>query len=303
MMFDCIIIGGGPAGLNAALVLARANKRILLLDENKPRNAVTHASHGFITRDGINPAEFKKLAKEDLSKYSNLTIQNQRVVEVKKDKIGFSICTGNGDLIESRKVILATGLKDEIPNIAGVHDFYGRSLFSCPFCDGWELRNLPLVLIAEFPSAFEKAKLIYNWSKHLVICTNGKNVFSKEQQELLVKNKIEIIEDEILDLQGSNGQLEFIRFKNGTELERKGGFVTVRLKQASELGVSLGCDLHENGGIETDHFGRTNIEGVYVSGDITKAAPLQVIAAAAEGTKVAMGVIQDFVNEDFLGSH
>lgn len=298
-MFDCVIIGGGPSGLNAALVLARARKDVMLFDEDKPRNAVTHESHGFITRDGIRPSEFKRLAKQDLMKYSNLTIQNQRVVDIKKVKKNFFIYTESGNLYESRKVILATGLVDDLPSIAGIYEFYGTSMFSCPFCDGWELKDLPLVLISENPSAFHKVKLIFNWSKDLVVCTNGVKVFSAEQQDILSKNQIKVIEEEIIALQGEEGQLKSIRFKNGHEIERTGGFVTVDLKQASSLAESLGCTLLQNGGIETDNFGRTNLEGVYASGDMTKATPLQVIVAASEGTKTAMGVLNDLVNEDF----
>jgi len=298
-MLDCVVIGGGPSGLNASLVLARARKNIILFDEDKPRNAVTHESHGFITRDGIKPSEFKRLAKLDLLKYPNLTMQNQRVAEVKKEKQGFSIYTESGEVYESRKIILATGLKDDIPEIDGIHDFYGTSLFSCPFCDGWELQDRPLVLIADNPNAFHKAKLIFNWSKDLVVCTNGNNIFSDEQKELLANNNIQIIEDEILALQGDKGQLKSIRFINGKEIERQGGFVTIGLKQATTIAESLGCIKQTNGGIETDHFGRTNVEGVYASGDISISTPSQVIVAASEGTKTAMGVINDLIKEDF----
>ncbi|MFC7684479.1 NAD(P)/FAD-dependent oxidoreductase [Ureibacillus sp. GCM10028918] len=298
-MLDCVVVGGGPSGLNASLVLARARKNIILFDEDKPRNAVTSESHGFITRDGIKPSEFKRLAKEDLMKYPNLTIQNQRVVHIKKWKQSFSIYTKSGHVYESRKVILSTGLKDVLPSIDGVHDFYGTSLFSCPFCDGWELKDLPLVLISDNPSAFHKVKLIFNWSKDLIICTNGKQIFSIEQQELLSKNNIKVIEEEILSLQGEAGQLKTIRFTNGKELERSGGFVSAALKQASTIAESLGCKQHKNGGIVIDNMGRTSIQGVYASGDISLSTPSQVINAASEGSIVAMGVINDLVGEDF----
>ena len=297
-MLDCVIIGGGPAGLNASLVLARAKKNIILFDEDKPRNAVTHESHGFITRDGIKPSEFKRIAQQDLMKYPNIKLQNEKVLEIKKEINSFSVLTKNG-LYKARKIILSTGLVDVLPSIDGIHDFYGTSLFSCPFCDGWELKDLPLVLITENPSGFHKVKLIYNWSKNLIVCTNGKKVFSMEQMELLSRKKIRVIEEEIAALHGEAGKLKTIRFKNGSEIERMGGFVSAGLKQASSLAQSLGCKQHNNGGIQIDNFGRTNIAGVYASGDISLSTPSQVINAASEGSIVAMSVINDLVHEDF----
>ncbi|WP_208585633.1 NAD(P)/FAD-dependent oxidoreductase [Gracilibacillus suaedae] len=298
MLLDCAIIGGGPAGLSASLVLARAKKNIILFDENKPRNAVTHESHGFITRDGIQPLEFKRIAKQDLEKYLTLSIENQRVIDIKKENKFFMIYTDDGSSYRSRKVILATGLQDVLPEIAGVQEFYGTSLFICPFCDGWELRDRRLVVIADNDRAMHLTKMVSNWSSDLVVCTNGKQVFSKEEKQLLENKNIQVVEYEIEALHGENGYLRKVRFINGIEIEREGGFVAGELKQASSLAKTLGCSMTEMGGIETDDFGRTNIEGVYASGDTTFSMP-QLIVAASEGSKVAAGVVSDLINEDF----
>lgn len=298
-MFDCIIIGGGPAGLNAALVLGRAKRKVLLLDENKPRNAVTHASHGFLTRDGIKPSAFKATAYADLRKYPNVEWAQVRVCAITKEQGGFSVDTENKDTYQARKILLATGLKDRLPDIAGIEQFYGSSLFPCPFCDGWELRDRPLVVICENERVLHLGKLIWNWSNDLVICTNGQRFLTDEQKKPFLVNGIEIIEEEIAALEGEDGQLQNIRFTNGKKIKREGGFVAVDLQQAAAFGEALGCTYNEQGGIKTDTFGRASVEGVYASGDATFNGAQQLILAAAEGSKVGAGIVMDLVGEEF----
>ncbi|WP_066186478.1 MULTISPECIES: NAD(P)/FAD-dependent oxidoreductase [Gracilibacillus] len=298
MLYDCAVIGGGPAGLNASLVLARGKKTVLLLDDGTPRNAVTQESHNFITRDGIQPADFRKAAHADLNKYDAISYQKKRVNDIIPSEDVFSIRTNDDQEYRVKTMILATGLKDVLPDIEGIHDVYGTSLFACPFCDGWELKDTPLVYIAERGPVFHGVKMFSNWNKDIVVCTNGKETLSTEEKEILAQKQIQVLEDEILRLQSENGQLKKIQFKNGKELEREAGFVSYDMQQAAPFAERLGLEMNEMGGIQTDSYGRTSIKGIYAAGD-NASGPPQLIIAASEGNKAAIGVISDFVEDSF----
>lgn len=297
-MLDCAIVGGGPAGLNAALVLGRARRKVILFDNNSPRNAVTQESHGFITRDGISPSEFRRIAHQDIAKYPSVEIRNAKIVGVKKEGFSFELVTEEGEPIQAKKIILATGIKEIHPSVENLMEYYGKSLFSCPYCDGWELKDRSLIVISENPHAFHMAKIVYNWSKDLVVCTNGNKILTTEQKDLLQKKGIRVYEQKIKSLVGEDGLLSSVIFEDNEELNRNGGFVTPRWVQASLLGSSLDCKMNENGGIITDEFGRTNIEGVFAAGDTSVIAPSQVVIAAAEGTRAAIGVNSDLTQDE-----
>ncbi|WP_078553739.1 NAD(P)/FAD-dependent oxidoreductase [Bacillus alkalicellulosilyticus] len=298
MILDCAVIGGGPAGLNAALVLGRSRRNTVLFDDNKPRNAVTSESHGFITRDGIHPQEFRRIAHEELSRYPDVSIEKQRVHRIDKEKNLFQVETENGEVYSAKKIILATGFKEVLPDIPRVKEFYGKSLFSCPFCDGWELRDRPLAVIAEDYKAFHMAKVASNWTNDLIIFTNGNKIFSLEEQELFKNNDIRINEKKISSLIGKEGMLEKIQLEDGTSVLREGGFVTAEWKQAASFD-SLGYTLNELGGITTDSWQRTNTEGVYACGDTRIIGLSQLIIAAGEGSMAAMSVNAALIEEKF----
>ncbi|MFL6369952.1 MAG: FAD-dependent oxidoreductase, partial [Nitrososphaeraceae archaeon] len=183
-----------------------------------------------------------------------------------------------------------------------ISDYYGRSLFHCPYCDGWELRDKPLVvIIGEQVQGFHFIQTIYNWSKDLIVCTNNGEAFRNSAQKSLLQNKgIKIIESKIKNFVGKNGQIEKIIFENGESVLRKGGFVMPQLIQASDFGKQLGCQYTPLGYIAIDSFGRTNIQGVYAAGDASVIAPAQLIIAAAEGVRAAAGVNNDLTQKEFL---
>jgi len=304
MDVDCAIIGGGPAGLNAALVLGRARRSVLLFDDNQPRNAVTHESHGFLTRDGIAPSEFRRLAHEELGKYSSVALRRARVTDVRRlqdgEESGFDLDADDGAMAQARTIILATGLRESLPAIPSIRDYYGKSLFSCPYCDGWELRDKPLVVIAEDGQrAFHLAKIVWNWSHDLLLCTNGHAVLSAEQKAVLRRSGIQVVEDAITALDGRDGMLERVVFASHEEIAREGGFVVSALSQASGFGAQLGCELNAQGNMVIDELGRTTVPGVYAAGDAAGMAPAQLVIAAAAGSRAAAAVNTDLTEIAF----
>jgi thioredoxin reductase len=300
MIVDCAIIGGGPAGLNAALVLGRARRSVLVFDDNRPRNAVTQESHGFVTRDGVEPREFRRLGRQDISKYPSVAIRDVRITDVKNQESGFELATDDGTVVQASTIILATGLREALPAVPGLHDYYGKSLFCCPYCDGWELREKPLVVIAENgQAAFHMAKVVWNWSRDLLVCTNGRGVVSTEHQAILQRHGVQVVEDTITALVGKGGMLERVVFASHDESARRGGFVVPQLGQASDFGALLGCDMNAHGGIVTDDLGRTTVPGVYAAGDTSVAVPAQLVIAAAAGSRAAAGVNTDLTDRAF----
>ncbi|SDD12500.1 Thioredoxin reductase [Paenibacillus sp. UNCCL117] len=298
MLVDCAIIGGGPAGMNAALVLGRAGRTVVLFDDNTPRNAVTRASHGFITRDGITPDEFRLAACRDIGRYPSVAYRRERVVSVNRTTC-FGLQTERGEWYAARTLLLATGLREKLPAVPGIRNYYGISLFSCPYCDGWERRGEPLVVISEYPQALQLARTVRHWSRDLVVCTNGRNSLTDSDRQALGSRGIGVYEQPIHSLVGEGGRLRSIRLEDGTELRRTGGFVATSWYQAAPFGEAMGCRLNPQGGLATDSFGRTSAAGVYAAGDICALSPSQLIMAAADGARAAIGINSDLIQADW----
>lgn len=299
MLYDCAIIGGGPAGLNAALVLGRSRRNTVLFDDDNGRNLVTREAHGFITRDGICPEEFKRLGHEDIQKYGRVKTENGRVVKIDRvSKTHYELTADSGEVFHSIKIIIAAGLKEELPNVPDIEKFYGTSLFSCPYCDGWEMRDQPLAVIAD-KQVFELAKKVYTWSRDLAVFTNGEGRLEEGQKDKLLSKGIKVYEDIVSGLEGENGQLHSIRLEDGTLIDRSGGFVTPLWSHATNFAKELGCKQNEHGGILTDDYGRTNVWNVYAAGDASLIVPSQLVIAAGEGSAAAIGVCGDLTNEYF----
>lgn len=292
--YDCIIIGGGPAGLSAALTLGRARRKVLLFDNGTNRNRVTQESHGYLTRDGIKPHEFKDIAIKELQSYPSISISNQTVIGIKKDdqRDLFVVNTSNNNSYLTEKILLATGIQEEFP-IPQIRQYYGKSLFSCPYCDGWELKDKPLAIIAESEAHINHmTKLLYNWSKDLIVFTNGHQISDIVRNEFQRK-KIMVYTAIIKNLHGDEGNLYSIELETGENIVRSGGFVVPRFNRPNNLAIQLNCQVDENGGIITDSAGRTTVSGVYVAGETEKAGPSSLMIAAADGFKAATSVNLD----------
>jgi len=299
-VLDCIIIGGGPSGLSAGLTLGRARRNIALIDDGTNRNRVTQASHGFITRDGIEPQAFKDIALKELGNYPSVSYLNATVTEIIKDidDERFTVKTSTGQEFVSEKIILATGVQ-EIFTIPSIRKFYGKSLFSCPYCDGWEQKDKPLVVMAEKEEhVLHLTKLIYNWSEDLVVLTNGAPLSNEGKMELQ-KHNIRIILEKIKNLIGNDGYLQKIEFESGATILRSGGFVAPSYYRPNQFAEKLGCAIDEDGKVITDGVGRTTQKNVYIAGETERSKPSSLMISAAKGNKAAVSVNTDLTMERF----
>jgi len=296
-MLDVIIVGGGPAGLSAALILGRCRRRVLLCDAGKPRNAASHALHGFLSRDGIAPSELLATGREQLRQYTSVELRNISVSEVARAGDRFEVMLADGTRLSSRKLLLATGVVDHIPEIEGIESFYGRSVWHCPYCDGWEVRDQPLAAYGRGENGKGLALELTAWTRDLVLCTDGPSGLEPSDIERLSRNGIPLREDRITGLEGSGGELENIVFENGEKLARRGMFFSTGNRQGCNLPASLGCEFTENGAVNTGEYESTKIPGLYVAGDASRAVQL-VIVAASEGAQAAFAINTALLKED-----
>lgn len=296
-MFDVVIVGAGPAGLSAALVLGRCRRRVLVCDAGQPRNAMSHGLHGYLTRDGIAPSEFLHIAREQLDPYESVELRHVEVADAQRTAAGFEIVLSNGERLSSRKLLLATGVVDEVPEIEGLAAFYGSSVFHCPYCDGWEFRDQPLAVYGRGESVAGLALELTLWSRDLVICTDGPSQLSEAELQRLARHNIPVREAKISRLEGSDGALQRILFGDGESLAVRGMFFSTGQRQGSDLAKKLGCEFTEQGCVQTGDYEMTNVGGLYVAGDASRLVQF-VIVAASEGAQAAVAINKELMQED-----
>lgn len=287
--FDAIIVGGGPAGLSAALVLGRCRRRVLISDAGHPRNERSKAMHGFLSRDGISPAEFARISRAQLRTYPNVTFRRVEVACVRRDACGFAVTMRDGTRESSRTLLLATGIVDELPQIPGLSRLYARSVHHCPYCDGWEHRDQPLAVLGGTENAAQLALELLVWSRDVVLCTNGPATFTPERWRKVTSHDIPVIEGAVKSLKGKGDALQGIRFKDGSFLRRTALFFSPGQHQRSSLAEQLGCKFCDDCSIECGEHTETCVPGVFAAGNASRGLQL-VIIAAAEGTRAAFAI-------------
>jgi thioredoxin reductase len=295
---DVVVVGAGPAGLSAALMLGRCRRSVLVVDNGRNRNAASRALHGFVTRDGTPPAEFLRLARAELTRYETVELRSGEVVAAECQADGFCITLASGEEVHSRKLLLATGVVDNLPEIPGFRELYGRSVFHCPYCDGWELRDQPLAIYGRGDRGVGVALEPTAWSRDLVLCTDGPSEIDAASLDRLARNGIAVREDRVARLEGNgDGILQRIVFHQGDPLDRRALFFTTGQYQRSDLLMRLGCEFNDKGTVRTGKYETTHLAGLYVAGDASRAVQW-VVVAAAEGAEAAFAINTDLVKED-----
>jgi thioredoxin reductase len=294
--YEALVIGGGPAGLSAALVLGRCMRRVLLCDTGAYRNAKSHALHCFLAHDGVEPMELLAMSRRQLERYQTVHLVKARVSDINRREGGFSARVGD-QTVPIRGVVVATGVVDEIPVIEGIEPLFGRSIHVCPYCDGWENRDGPIAVYGRADKGAGLALLLRQWTQDLVLCTDGPAGLSQDQRSHLQTRGIRLIETSIRRLSGTGGCLQAIHFTDGQELPRRALFFNTGQHPRSPLLEMLGCVYSEKGGVECDAEGRTSIERVYVAGDVSRDVQLAIIAAA-EGARAGLALNKDLLRLD-----
>jgi len=291
--YDVAIVGGGAAGLSAALVLGRARRRVVVIDGGSPRNAPAAHMHGFLSRDGMPPAELLELARQEAGGYG-VELVSDEVVSVEP---AFSVGLESGETIHARRLLLATGATDELPEIPGVRERWGRDFLHCPYCHGWEVRDLPLGVLATGPGSVEYAQLIRQWSDDVVYFAHTHELVTSEREQLEARG-IHVVDGDVQQLVVEEDSLSGVALADGRTVARAALFIRPNMRpRLGRLLEHLGCELDDLGFVRVDAAGGTTTPGVWAAGNVANPRA-QVITAAGEGSAAAIAINADLVQED-----
>jgi len=287
-MYEVIIVGGGPAGLSAALVLGRCRRRVLLCDAGTPRNERARELHGYLTRDGMPPLELLRLGRQELTPYG-IELREVRVTAVATNPEGFTIAMADGRIADARAVLIAGGVSDAWPDIPGLDECYGISAHHCPYCDGWEEREKTIAVIGNGASGSALALSLRTWTDKVVLCTNGRARLQAAHRQQLAAHAVDIHEGRITRVEHERGRVTLLALDGGDRVACGAIFMSTQQRPQCDLPKELGCTLTRQGLVKTDRLGQTRVPGLYVAGDASHDVQF-VIVAAAEGAKAAVAI-------------
>jgi thioredoxin reductase len=299
---DIAILGGGPAGLQAALVLSRTRKKIIVFDTPEPpRNAASHGVHNFLGLDGLLPKDIRKIAWEQIDKYNSAKLRKEKIVNVNKEKDGiFVIITDNEKSIRAKKVILAVGYYDAYPDIPGFIECWADTIISCPFCDGYENRDRIWGIIVNSKMQLDLfPKMVQNWTSKIKVFVSQNIEIESSYQNELFKLNISVYRGIITKVNHSNTKVESVTLESGENIPVDTLLWIPQVKPIQliqRLIENLGLDLNEQGYIKTNEKLQTNVKGLYAAGDVKGSSPIGALAAAYNGGIAATSIVHEWYN-------
>jgi thioredoxin reductase len=291
--YEIAIIGGGPAGLSAALVLGRARRRVVVIDAGTPRNAPAAHMQGFLSRDGTPPADLLRAARAEIRRYG-VEIVEDHVVDA---TAAFTLQLASGGTVTARRVLLTTGAVDDLPDVVGARERWGRDFLHCPYCHGWEVRDQAIGVLSTGPGSVQHAHLLRQWTDDMTFFTHGHPVTTEERATLDARG-IAVVDGTVERLVVTDDRLRAIQLAGGRTVPRDALFIRPALSAHPDgPAAALGCDLLDGGLVRADADGRTSVPGVWAAGNAANPRA-QVITAAGEGSAVAIAINTELVQDD-----